>query len=575
MSPVRPLPGMTVAASAALVTGLLWWGTADQVRGDPDTAATDLVPPDGHRVVADADGAIEVTEHARLTGPEAVLGSPPLVGGALTSTLDGDPFRWRMWRSVTTSYDGEAGESEQTEQVTTVRRLTEDGIEQVAAYGPVALAFDPPMLEIPADVADGSTWSSSGSVLLAEGLEGIEYRAEQEAETSGDGCLRVTGSMTFTLAGETLLDNPIDERWCRDRGVVPEETAEPPGFEGDTDLLEPEAGDIHDWEEHEHPLVLASSLASAGETAGPASISVDLPPVATADGGLVVANGQGRDVLGFADVDGTYVRAWVAHPGGGITTLAAAVEVTVVGTTRRRVVGYGPRGEWLWTHRLDDVPSAPTAVADGEHVIVTSASGEVVALDPATGEEQWRSSVSDRVRVAPVTDGDVVVVADVAGALAAYDVDDGRELWTAELPDALATTVAGDVLVVRTSDAAQALDIDDGERLWSSRVPSGLVAAAVTAVGDTVAVSSEDDTIGLAAADGRELWRAPGGRLAVAVDDRLVLLSEDTLEVYAEDGERLRGWTIGALRGTVSLLAPGPNGVIVQDGIGTTVEVGS
>src|SRR3546814_3790631 len=55
--------------------------SSDLVSGrDPDNRATALVPPDGTRTVSRGDdGSVQVSEQTRLTGPEAVLTSPPLV----------------------------------------------------------------------------------------------------------------------------------------------------------------------------------------------------------------------------------------------------------------------------------------------------------------------------------------------------------------------------------------------------------------------------------------------------------------------------------------------------------------
>lgn len=568
---MRALPGVVVGASAVLVTGLLWWGTEDQRATAPDNAATALAPPDGYRAVGATDGVADVTEHARLTGPQLVVTSPYQVGGVLAATLDGDPFAWRFWRSTSTSYDADGS----AEQTTTVRRLTDAGVEQAAAFGPVALVFDPPLLEIPADVEPGSEWSGSGSVVVDGDDSGeVGYEGEFEAADDGDGCLRVTGSLTFTQGGETLLDNPTDERWCPGLGIVAEESAGVGGLDGSTEPLEPAVEAVEEWTEHDRPFVIASNVASAAESGGQATLSVAVPPVAGGDGRVLVADQQSRDVYAFDPLgDGTRVRAWVAHPGGDVLTLTAAGDVTVAGTSRREVVGYGPHGEWRWTHGLDDVPSGPTLAVDEEHLVVTSASGDVVVLDPASGEELWRDVVADRVRLRPVSDGRTVVVTDVAGGLTAYDVDDGTRLWDAEATGVDAVGLVDDVVVVRTPDAVQAFEVDGGARRWSSRIPFAGGPRAVADLGSTVAVSSDEGTVGLSTRDGEERWRAAGADTALPVDGHLFLLDGRKLSVVDPRGDRLRGWTLSGLRGSL-LLAPTADSLLVMDSSAVSVEVG-
>jgi outer membrane protein assembly factor BamB len=578
-SGVRALPGVTVGAVGALVVGLLWWGTADQVSGgDPDNAAAALVPPDGFRAVGSrpgsdggSDGAVQVVEHARLTGPEMVVTSPVVVGGAVATVLVDDPYSWRIWRTTTTTYPADP-DAETGPQETTLRRLTDDGVEQLAAYGPLALVFDPPLLEVPADVADGSEWSGDGD-LIVDGQTGqLGYRGSFAAERDGDDCLRITGSLTFVRGEETVLDSPTDERWCRGRGIVAD-SASAPGFTGSTEPLEPDAGDVADWSAHDRPLRVAGGGEGADATA--VSVVLDEAPVAGPAGRLLLADAQADDVVAFDRAgDGTRLRAWVAHPGGAVLSLEAAGDLVVAGTSRREVVAYGARGEWRWTRHLDDVPSGRPLAVDADHLVVTSAAGEVEALDPVTGEPLWTGALSDRIRSQPVHGGGTVVVADVAGLLTAFDVDDGTEAWSTEVTGGVESmAVVDSVLVVRTPDAVQAFDVADGERLWSSRISPTSTGSTVAALGGVVAVTSSEGTVALGVRDGRERWRADGADQALALDDHLFLLDGRRLEALDADGE-VRGWTLSGLRGTTLYLSATSDGVLVADGSGALVEVG-
>ncbi|QIG44363.1 PQQ-binding-like beta-propeller repeat protein [Nocardioides anomalus] len=573
---MRALPGVTVTAAGALVVGLLWWGTADQVSGDPENAATALVPPDGTRglVTSDgtADGSAQVVEHARLTGPEMVVTSPVVVGGAIATVLDDDPYSWRIWRSTTTTYPQDE-EEEQTQQETTLRRLTDDGVEQLAAYGPIALVFDPPLLEVPADVADGSEWSGDGDLIVDGETGQLGYRGSFAAQADGDDCLRITGSLSFVRGEDTVLDNPTDERWCRGRGIVAEQDVDAPALAGSTEPLEPDLGGVEDWAAHDRPLRVAGGGEGVEDT--PASITLDEAPVAGVDGRLLLPDAQADDVVAFDPVgDGTRLRTWVAHPGGEVLSLEAAGDVVVAGTSRRQVVAYGPRGDWRWSHGLDDVPSGQPLAVDADHLVVTSAAGEVDALDPVSGQLLWTGALSDRIRLQPVHGSRTVVVSDVAGRLTAYDTDDGTEAWSTEVTGGVESmAVVDSVLVVRAPDAVQAFDVADGERLWSSRISPTSTGSTVAALGAVVALTSSEGTVALGVRDGRERWRSDGGDEALAVGGHLFVLDGRRLVAFGADGE-VRGWTLSGLRGTTLYLSATSDGVLVADGTGASVEVG-
>ncbi len=564
--------GVSVAGAAALVAGLLWWGSADVVAdGDPQNAATALVPPDGTRVVSrDSDG-VAVSEEARLSGPEMVLTSPPLVGGALATTLDGDPFDWRIWRTTRTTYDVADGDS--GEQSTTLRQLTDRGVEQLADYGAFTLVFDPPLLELPADVRAGADWSSSGTA-TSDGT--LTYEAGLEAEEAGDGCLRVTGTVVFASDGDPFFTQDADDTWCEGAGVVAEEDAGAPRFDGSTEPDVHLAVGAEDWSVHDHPVVVAGSVEEAAQTGGEATLGVDRAPAAVGDDRLVVVNTQGQDVIGLVRQGEAMVRAWVGHPGGDVTSLATAGEVTVVGTGRRQVVAYGPRGQWLWSHDLDDVPLSTPVAVDDDHLVVTTTGGAVAVLDPATGEEQWSASLSDQVRVEPVSDGSTLVVADRAGRTRGYGLGSGEVLWTADTEDPVdAMALVGDRVVSRLGGVVQARDLDDGALAWSAPVPTGGGSGlAVGSLGRAVAVADNEQTVGLDPADGHVLWRGDGAPLTLTEDRHLLQIDEQHLRVVDREGEVVGRWTLGGLRGQVDFAALAGAGVWVMDSSGRLVEVG-
>ena len=569
--PVRDTSGIVVCAVGALVTGLLWWGSADLSSGhDPDHPASGLVPPDGQRRFQRDDGGDQVVEEARLTGAELMLTSPPLVGGALKTLLGGDVAHWRIWRSTTTSYTASAEDPEQT---TTIRRLTDRGIEHLADYGAFTLVFNPPLLDVPADVRDGSSWSGAGDA-TTDGE--ISYAADLAAAAAGDdGCLRITGHVDLREGGQELQDLPIDETWCPRRGVSSAPPAAgPPTFDGSTVPIQADVGtdDVASWRVRSRPPVFADSVAEAADTGDVPSLVLDVRPAAAAGGGLVVANTSGRDVLGLTPAHGALVRAWVGHPGGSVTSLGTSGEVTVTGSTTRDVDAYGPRGGWLWDRRLSDVMVAPPLAVDDDHLVLTSLAGDVEAVDPATGTERWGARMSDQVRVAPASDGTHVVVGDVAGQVSLFTASSGRTRWTVEGRPVQAVGIADGTVVVLAGPHVVGYRLSDGRRLWATSI-EGVLDASVVDLGSTVVVATGDETLGLSPATGDARWRADGADDTVTCGDLVAQARGDRLVVRDAEGHPVADLALDGLDGPVDLTSIA-DGLYATDGHGMSVAVG-
>ena len=570
---MRPsLPAVALTASAALVTGLVTWGSTGQVAGPPDTEALRYVPEDGTRSVwEDGEGRVSVTEDARLDGIPALLSTPPLVGNALFERLDGEPADWRLWRHTTTTYDVADGDS--GEQSTTLYRLTEDGVEQVASYGAFTLVFDPPVLALPADAEDGSTWDGTGDASTDGSLT---YAFDASAEGVEDDCLRITGTLAIQQEGDDLGELDVDETWCADGPLHldDDEPADPPPLDGGTDPQVGLASGAEDWVAHPRPLTIATSLEEAGGDDPAASATVDFAPAGTGAGGLAITNSATGDLDGFVADGDRLARGWVGHPGGDVTSVATSGEVSVVGTSRRELVGYGPRGQWLWTTDLGGVPVATPLAADGDRLVAGTVSGDVVALDPATGEIAWRGAMTDAVRRTPVTDGDTVAAVDAAGHVTAWDLDSGAELWSDDIRFGGALGIAGSVLGVRGENSVVALDLRTGERRWSTRVGTATGGAAVVGTGRTLTVADSERTVGLDRETGELLWERHGAEETIGLDARSVQVTDDDeLVVRDGDGELLTRLDLEGLLGSTRWLAPADVGVWVADSFGQVLEV--
>ena len=72
------------------------------------------------------------------------------------------------------------------------------------------------LVELPADVAAGSTWSGSGSA-----NDVLDYWSQFRAAAAADDCLEVTGEFRYTSKdGRTGRTVTRQRTWCPDRGPV-------------------------------------------------------------------------------------------------------------------------------------------------------------------------------------------------------------------------------------------------------------------------------------------------------------------------------------------------------------------
>ena len=76
-------------------------------------------------------------------------------------------------------------------------------------------------------------------------------------------------------------------------------------------------------------------------------------------------------------------------------------------------------------------------------------SGELVAIDAATGRIQWSQEFSSAVYGAPTVVNDVVFASSFEGSLFAFEASTGNELWVTSLPASINTSVSvsGDTVV--------------------------------------------------------------------------------------------------------------------------------
>lgn len=148
---------------------------------------------------------------------------------------------------------------------------------------------------------------------------------------------------------------------------------------------------------------------------------------------------------------------------------AAVVDDLVVAPFGRVLLGIEREGgDVRWRRSLADGIRAPV-VADGTLYVSVGDTGRVVALDPATGERAWRTSIGEWTRTGVAVAADrVLAVAggEESGALVALDAADGERRWTNDLgaEPAGRPAVAGDTVYTTTRRDLRALSVEGEER---------------------------------------------------------------------------------------------------------------
>lgn len=542
----RRAPVAPWVCAGLTVTGLL---LATSVLGTPAAPAVTGVdhwlPPDGTRVAL-TDGTQTRTAEWSQPNPHSML---QLNSPAFPTWINLTDTEWSQARYLRVAgqlLDSAAQASGKSEEIWL---LTGEGASTITeTVDDIATIWVPGRLDLPANLASGGQWQSEGEVGFqiagGEWTSGT-YRAEYQALAPADPALASRGCLVVTRQ-LTVLDQLVqsEHTWCPGAGMV--------SYQDDDRHWQPAAGlprlalepdPIFDWTRaaelefgtspHSQPDVLGSPFLSPVGAAGV------LP-----GGQVTFANNLLPDLLAVDPTDPATLANWVARPGGQLTSSASFSGVTVVTTSRREVIGYGPHGQWLWQNTLSDLTRVPP-VRFGDAVVVVTLDGGVTGYDLSTGAQRWRATTGMEIRIPPLAAGDHLLVADQGGALICLDVA-GEEQWTIDAGQAarLALIEAPEPAVVVgrvDSYVLRAYALDDGSQLWRSRV--------LEDVGDLIALDGRlvlrdrDRLVGIDPASGAQLWSRPFRSLAgVGGAGHVLLLTEGHLTLVDADGMPVREW---------------------------------
>ncbi|SEQ69028.1 outer membrane protein assembly factor BamB family protein [Microlunatus flavus] len=540
---------LVVLLCLGLVVGTGTW--LARRTAEPRSEALGFVPADGQALwqqlattrELDTRTTTVVTESARFSGVDGLLsGDAALVTRVLHQDYE-DPAGARLWRTTTTDVD-EVGVPTQTVRYYRVRGSVELAGQQAGAD---ITAYEPALLELPADVAPGSSWRSAGSAGDEE-----DYESTFTATAAAGGCLDVSGRLVLRPRGTAQggRQSTLTRTWCPGRGLVAASesggstrtTLDPvaaPAPGARTTAGAPVAwADPRAWRPKTWDTVSVDpTTEEPGPMNGNADVAID--PVLTASGLVVRAMSSPHDLVATTPKTAdAWTPAWRVHPGGTVLTLASFGAVVLVTTSERRLVAYSEAGSRLWEADLPEVaPTAPVAVSRDDAVLV-DLSGRVLRFGVADGAVRWTRSVGSDVNRLPGVGAGLVVVADRGGTVSALDAATGAPRWDRPV-EARAVAVVGEQVVVASDQNVMGLEAAAGTTRWVTHFDGTLTA--LTAFGGSTLLASKAETLLLDGA-GRVTGRLPGYLAVDVTQGHVAGWTADRLDVVDPGARVVATW---------------------------------
>jgi outer membrane protein assembly factor BamB len=297
---------------------------------------------------------------------------------------------------------------------------------------------------------------------------------------------------------------------------------------------------------------LAASIPVEGEAAPaapgdrPENQSVDISlPGAVANADWTHRGGNVRHDAPHGVLSAAPQRLWSAAIGAGSSrknriSAAPVIDGGRIFTmdSKAGVQATSPAGAALWRvdltaafDRGGDVSGGGIAAGGGQ-VFAATGFGELVALDAATGAEQWRQRLDSPVTGAPSVEAGIVYVVGRDGSAWAVRAKDGKVLWTvpglpantAMVGSAAPAVGATTVVFPFASGAMTAVLKNTGVRVWDAPVTGQRLGRGYTGIvditGDPVvqgpviyAGTAGGRTAAVAASSGKRIWTATEGAL--------------------------------------------------------------
>jgi len=164
-------------------------------------------------------------------------------------------------------------------------------------------------------------------------------------------------------------------------------------------------------------------------------------------------------------------------------------------------------GAQRWEHRCAAGSAAPVLAAG--RVVLGTRTGEVLALDAATGKVAWTLPVDGRMAFSPATVGGSVVVGDGGRRLRCVDAASGTVLWTRSVEGRFAgdgpAASARAIVFSTTNMEVEAYEPATGARLWRRWVGTRHLSSPALA-GDLVLFGARTRLVAVSARSGDDAW---------------------------------------------------------------------
>jgi outer membrane protein assembly factor BamB len=541
----RRRPGVAVALTVAIASLVLLSAFAGRPAGIVETAATRFAPADGYRLRY-------TSVSGTMTGDWAVDRASALLNQGpkqLYSWLGVTKLDWAtavLARLSAVRADASGVVRDRSDDFYSI---SADGIRAevtIAADGTTQM-FVPGRLDLSAAPRQ-QAWTSSGlmAVLPPGGKPVVHsYRTDYvSAAATGaglDGCIVVTASQQLDEQQPTTFANT----WCPGRGVT-SFTHAGTTWTANTDQAAAAPGAVSgfDWSTADRLTFAQRRVNNPGDNL---ILGLSQTPASLPDGTAVAIQSTTDDLVAIDTSAAVPPSRWRSRPGGRPTSLTSLGAVTVVATTDRELVAYGPDGDWRWHAQLSDLTVVPP-VRLGDVVAVAGLDGSVSAYDVTTGAERWRTQVGIEIRAPMVVSGDRLVAIDQLGELTCLDAT-GAQKWStqANAAELIAVTTGPSPVVVvpgASVERINAYSLADGSDAWQVRTP--MTARSLIGLDGQVVVRDGNRTVSLDAATGGTRWtwdaeRTYGG---AGGGDRVLLLTGGRLVLLDSAGRQVRDWTV-------------------------------
>lgn len=262
---------------------------------------------------------------------------------------------------------------------------------------------------------------------------------------------------------------------------------------------------------------------------------------------------------------------WRFNTGGRVGGVVAVVDGTIYVTSGDGALyAVTPTGRQRWRHRTDDPADATPAVADGTVYFGVGLNGTTLYAVGPDGSQRWSTEVdadgrpNGRVVVADETVYLTTEFSDFNAQLTAVDAASGEQQWQSTLAEQEATAPAvadGAVYLADTGTerTLRAIDAENGTTRWRREFEQG-VTGQPTVVEGTVYVPTNSRLYALSTDSGRQRWRSDSGEMTLlsspTVGDNTVYVGGSACHAFVKRDGSVR-WTAGEGRFTAPTGAGG------------------